>query len=86
MIKSKTHEDVHPSFDIVKSHSSKLAGKKIVLCVTGSVAAYKAIELARMMMRHGAKVTCVASDASMRYEFSSLGNLPSRTGSLTVFG
>ena len=42
LIKSKTHEDIHPSFDIVKSHSSKLAGKKIVLCVTGSVAAYKA--------------------------------------------
>ena len=66
LIKSKTHEDIHPSFDIVKSHSSKLAGKKIVLCVTGSVAAYKAIELARMMMRHGAKVTCVASNASMK--------------------
>ena len=25
LIKSKTHEDIHPSFDIVKSHSSKLA-------------------------------------------------------------
>jgi phosphopantothenoylcysteine decarboxylase/phosphopantothenate--cysteine ligase len=34
-----------------------------VLCVAGSVAAYKAIELARLLMRHGAHVTCVTSNA-----------------------
>ena len=33
----------HPSLDIVSSHGTELAGKKIVLCVAGSVAAYKAI-------------------------------------------
>ena len=49
--------------DIVESHGTELAGKKIVLCVAGSVAAYKAIELARLLMRHGADVNCVASDA-----------------------
>ena len=54
----------HPSLDIVSSHGTELAGKKIVLCVTGSVAAYKSIELARLFMRHGADVTCVASKAS----------------------
>jgi phosphopantothenoylcysteine decarboxylase/phosphopantothenate--cysteine ligase len=54
----------HPSLDIVSSDGSELAGKKIVLCVTGSVAAYKAIELARLLMRHGADVTCVASKAA----------------------
>ncbi len=53
----------HPSLDIVNSSGVELSGKKIVLCVTGSVAAYKAIELARLLMRHGAKVTCVASNA-----------------------
>lgn len=53
----------HPSLDIVESHGTELAGKKIVLCVSGSVAAYKSIELARLLMRHGADVTCVASDA-----------------------
>lgn len=31
--------------------------------MAGSVAAYKAIELARLLMRHGADVTCVASSA-----------------------
>ena len=54
----------HPSLDIISSHGTELAGKKIVLCVTGSVAAYKSIELARLLMRHGADVTCVASKAA----------------------
>lgn len=53
----------HPSLDIVDSHGVELSGKRIVLCVAGSVAAYKAIELARLLMRHGADVRCVASDA-----------------------
>jgi len=53
----------HPSLDIVSSKGVELTGKKIVLCVAGSVAAYKAIELARLLMRHGADVTCVASNA-----------------------
>ena len=54
----------HPSFDIVSSDGTELAGKKIVLCISGSVAAYKSIELARLLMRHGADVTCVASKAA----------------------
>ncbi len=54
----------HPSLDIVSSDGTELVGKKIVLCITGSVAAYKAIELARLLMRHGADVTCVASKAA----------------------
>jgi phosphopantothenoylcysteine decarboxylase/phosphopantothenate--cysteine ligase len=33
-----------------------------VLCITGSVAAYKAIDLSRMLMRHGADVHCVMSE------------------------
>jgi phosphopantothenoylcysteine decarboxylase/phosphopantothenate--cysteine ligase len=53
----------HPSLDIVNSYGVELSNKKIVLCVAGSVAAYKAIELARLLMRHGADVTCVTSDA-----------------------
>jgi phosphopantothenoylcysteine decarboxylase/phosphopantothenate--cysteine ligase len=53
----------HPSLDIVNSSGFELSGRKIVLCVAGSVAAYKAIELARLLMRHGAEVTCVASNA-----------------------
>jgi phosphopantothenoylcysteine decarboxylase/phosphopantothenate--cysteine ligase len=54
----------HPSFDIVGSEGTELSGKKIILCVSGSVAAYKAIELARLLMRHGSEVICVASKAA----------------------
>ena len=63
MVKKPEKKKQHPSLDIVESHGKELAGKKIVLCVAGSVAAYKAIELARLLMRHGAYVTCVASNA-----------------------
>ncbi|HET6457507.1 MAG TPA: flavoprotein, partial [Nitrosopumilaceae archaeon] len=54
----------HPSLDIVGSEGTEFAGKKIVLCISGSVASYKAIELARLLMRHGADVICVASKAA----------------------
>ena len=62
----KKSKPKHPSLDIVESYGTELSGKKIVLCVTGSVAAYKSIELARLLMRHGADVTCVASDAATK--------------------
>ena len=58
--------DPHPSLDIVESRGTELSGRRAVLCVAGSVAAYKAIELARLLMRHGADVTCVASAAATR--------------------
>ena len=56
----------HPSLDIVESYGTELSGKKIVLCVAGSVAAYKSIEHARLLMRHGANVKCVMSGASTK--------------------
>lgn len=59
----KVKKKEHPSLDIVSSYGVELSGKRIVLCVAGSVAAYKAIELSRLLMRHGADVTCVASNA-----------------------
>ena len=63
VVKKKVKQKDHPSLDIVNSHGIEISGKKIVLCVAGSVAAYKAIELARLLMRHGADVTCVTSNA-----------------------
>ena len=62
-VKKKIKKKDHPSLDIVSSHGVELIGKRIVLCVAGSVAAYKAIELARLLMRHGADVRCVTSNA-----------------------
>ena len=64
--KKKIMKKDHPSLDIVSSHGVELSGKRIVLCVAGSVAAYKAIELARLLMRHGADVTCVTSNAATK--------------------
>ncbi|BDQ29999.1 MAG: bifunctional phosphopantothenoylcysteine decarboxylase/phosphopantothenate--cysteine ligase CoaBC [Nitrosopumilus sp.] len=63
LVVKKIKKKDHPSLDIVTSKGVELIGKKIVLCVAGSVAAYKAIELARLLMRHGADVTCVTSNA-----------------------
>jgi phosphopantothenoylcysteine decarboxylase / phosphopantothenate---cysteine ligase len=54
----------HPSKDIVGSDGSELAGKKIALCITGSVAAYRAIDLARLLMRHGADVHTVMTEST----------------------
>ena len=65
-MKSSKKRSKHPSLDIVGTYGSELAGKRIVLCVAGSVAAYKAIELARLLMRHGADVVCVVSAAATK--------------------
>ena len=50
--------------DIYCALSTDLLGKKIVICITGSVAAYKAIDLTRLLIRHGAEVFPVMSEAS----------------------
>lgn len=52
---------MHPSHDIRGTKGEELDGRKIVLCVTGSVAAVKSPELARKLMRHGADVRAVMS-------------------------
>jgi phosphopantothenoylcysteine decarboxylase/phosphopantothenate--cysteine ligase len=52
---------IHPSKHIVGTKGSELRGKRIVLCVTGSVAAVQSPEIARVLMRHGAEVFPVMS-------------------------
>ena len=59
----KKRTKVHSSKDIVATEGSEIEGKKIVLCITGSVAAYRAIDLARELIRHGAEVYPVMSEA-----------------------
>lgn len=54
----------HPSADIVGTLGGELTGKTIVLGVTGSVAALRAADLARLLMRHGASVRSVMSRAA----------------------
>src|SRR2546421_8461097 len=54
----------HPSKDIISSKGRELAGKKIALLVTSSVASFKAPEIARELMRHGADVYAVISPST----------------------
>ena len=55
------HPMEHTSKLIKGSLSSKLEGKKITLCVTGSVAAVECVAIARKLMRHGAEIYTVMS-------------------------
>lgn len=50
---------MHPSEAIIGSVSDLLAGRTVVLGVTGSIAAVECFELARDLMRHGARVVPV---------------------------
>ena len=58
---------LHPSKDIKCTLGNELIGKRIVICVTASVACYKAIDLIRIMIRHGAEVSVVISKAVEKF-------------------
>jgi phosphopantothenoylcysteine decarboxylase/phosphopantothenate--cysteine ligase len=51
----------HPSKGIMGTEGEELKGKRIVLCITGSVAAVQSSEIARALMRRGADVFAVMS-------------------------
>mgnify|MGYP001569684167 CR=1 FL=1 len=57
-----------------------LEGKKIVLCVTGSIAAYKAVYLLRGLMKAGAEVQVLMTEAAKEFvtplTFSTLSGKP----------
>ena len=57
-----------------------LKGKKIVLCITGSIAAYKAVYLLRGLVKAGAEVQVLMTDAAKEFvtplTFSSLSGKP----------
>lgn len=57
---------MHPVENIRGSLSNHLTGRRIVLAVCGSIAAVKTIELARELIRHGAEVIPVMSEAATR--------------------
>jgi phosphopantothenoylcysteine decarboxylase/phosphopantothenate--cysteine ligase len=56
----------HTSKEIIGTTSNKLTGKKIILCITGSVAAIKSTEIARELMRNGADVYAVMTKAAQQ--------------------
>jgi len=56
----------HTSKDIIGKKSTRLEGKRICLCVTGSVAAVRSPDIARELMRNGAEVYCAMSEAAQK--------------------
>jgi len=54
----------HPTLLLTGTLSATLKNRTIVLAVTGSIAAVRTIELARELVRHGATVRAVMSQAS----------------------
>lgn len=55
---------MHPTDGLRGTKSHKLLGRKIVLGITGSIAAVECFELARELIRHGADVHVVLSDSA----------------------
>jgi len=64
---SNKFDNFHPSKDIQSTLGTELFHKKIVVCVTASVACYKTIDLIRLLMRHGAEVFVVMSKTVERF-------------------
>lgn len=58
--------EVHPSRDIIGTEGDELTRRRIVLGITGSVAAFRSPEIARELMRHGADVFVVMSDMAQQ--------------------
>ncbi len=57
---------MHPAKRILGTSGSSLSGKTVVLAVTGSIAAVETVQLARELIRHGARVVPVMSRAATR--------------------
>src|SRR5579859_6692044 len=55
------------SADPIRSASGPLGGRVVVLCVTGSIAAYKAVEVARLLVKAGATVLPVMTMSATRF-------------------
>ncbi len=63
-VKMSSREPKHPSKDILETEGTILRGKTICLCITGSVAAIQSPIIARELMRLGAEVIAVMSQAA----------------------
>jgi phosphopantothenoylcysteine decarboxylase/phosphopantothenate--cysteine ligase len=59
--------EYHPVKDIVGEVNRYLEGKTVILGITGSVAAYKAVDTARWLIRRGARVIPVMTYEARRY-------------------
>lgn len=57
---------MHPTKSIKNQKSSELENKKIILGITGSIAAIMSVKLSRELIRHGAEVQAVMSDSARK--------------------
>lgn len=55
---------MHPANELLETKSKRLSGKKIVLGVTGSIAAVETVKLTHELVRHGATVYPVLTKAA----------------------
>ena len=76
----------HPSLGIIGTKNSRLKGKKIVLAIAGSVACIKSFELCRELMRRGADVQIVMSDAALKMVSADLMEYASGNEVITSLG
>ncbi len=58
---------MHPSQRIRGIKSDLLDGKRIALCVTGSIGAVESVRIARELIRHGAEVVPYATPAALKF-------------------
>lgn len=72
------------STDVSPEQASPVAGKRIVLCVSGGIAAYKSIEVLRRLVDAGAHVVPVLTKGALNFvgktTFSALGSEPVQMG------
>ena len=57
---------MHPSESIRCTKSTILSGKRVVLGITGSIAAVESLELARELIRHGAEIQAVMTPDALK--------------------
>lgn len=57
---------MHPADEIRGSKSSRLSNKRIVLGVTGSIAAVECVKISRELIRHGAEVITVMTNSAKK--------------------
>jgi phosphopantothenoylcysteine decarboxylase/phosphopantothenate--cysteine ligase len=57
---------MHPADQLSETKSTKLRGNRIVLGITGSIAAVESVKLCRELIRHGAEVHVVMSKDAQR--------------------
>lgn len=55
---------MHPASELLETKSKKLSGKTIVVGVTGSIAAVESVKLIHELIRHGANVIPVLTEAA----------------------